>query len=73
MYIYIYRKAGPSDPEAGHSISAAGVSASTSQVIRLRADLGRDTREEDVEGSPTQSRISPSIQRIMRLKTDANS
>ena len=27
----------------------------------------RDTRQEDVEMSPTQSRISPSIQRILRL------
>ena len=29
---------------------------------------GRDTRQEDVEGSPTQSRISPSIQRILKQK-----
>ena len=30
---------------------------------------GRDTRQEDVEGSPTQSRISPSIQRTLRIST----
>jgi len=28
---------------------------------------GRDTRQEDVEGSPTQSRISPSMQRTLRV------
>ena len=27
---------------------------------------GRDTRQEDVEGFPTQSLISPSLQRILR-------
>ena len=31
---------------------------------------GRDTRQEEVEGSPTQRRISPSIQRIPRIRSD---
>ena len=36
---------------------------------RLRVDWlkrVRDTRQEDAEGSPTQGRISPSMQRILR-------
>ena len=35
-------------------------------VGRSVALWGRNTRQEDVEESPTQSRISPSIQRILR-------
>ena len=34
------------------------------QMICL-IDCSRDTRQEDVEGSPTQSHISPSIRRIL--------
>ena len=39
-------------------------------IDRLRVGWlrGRDTRQVDVEGSPTQSRISPSIQRILGSK-----
>jgi len=34
--------------------------------LPLTTTRGRDTTQEDVEGSPTQSRVSPSIQRILR-------
>ena len=34
---------------------------------RLRVGWGKETRQIDVEGAPTQSRVSPSIQRILTL------
>ena len=34
---------------------------------------GRETRQEDVERSPTQSRISPSMQRLLRFRFGAHS
>ena len=39
------------------------------QVDRLRVCRGRDARQEDVEGSPAPSRISPSVQRILKPLT----
>ena len=36
-----------------------------SKLHRIKV-WGRDTRQEDVKGSPTQSRISPSTQRVPR-------
>ena len=40
---------------------------------RFRVPRGRDTRQEDVEGSPTQSRLSPTIQRTLRLEPELDS
>ena len=34
--------------------------------FQVKSSRGRDTRQENVEGSPTESRISPSIHRIPR-------
>ena len=44
-----------------------GKLASENDFLTLSLARGRDTRQEHVEGSPTQSRISPSIQPILRF------
>ena len=52
--------AAPLSSELGtHKAVKALFWASFSTKVLIDSGLGRDTRQEDVEGSPTQSRISP--------------
>ena len=50
---------------SGVGRSGRARSAGRESIRALILFLGRDTRQEDVEGSPTQSGKSPSIQRIL--------
>ena len=58
---------GGTPQRSGVGRSGRARSAGRDSIRALILFWGRDTRQEDVEGSPAQSRISPSIQRILRL------
>ena len=62
---------GGSDAEVNQICTLHSIAFGVNQRCTVQGLGGRDTRQEDVEGLPAQSRISPSIQRILRYSSCA--